>query len=105
MSPLVRGGYRSTITSGHLSTITAGYRSIIISGYCSTIVAGDGSIITAGYRSTIIAGDGSTITAGDKSFLLFRNVPVIGFLAGQVGQNGLRPDVAYRVVNGVIVPA
>ena len=109
----IAGSYRSTITAGNDSTITgdneltitSGYRSTITSGHLSTITAGYRSIITSGYCSTIVAGDGSIITAGDKSFFLFRNVPVIGFLAGQVGQNGLRPDVAYRVVNGVIVPA
>ena len=103
---IITAGYHSVITSNCLSVIISGYRSIIIAnGYCSVITAGDKSTITAGYYSIITAGDESTITAGDRSFLLFRNVPSIDFLAGQIGRDGLRPDVAYRVVNGVIVPA
>ena len=66
-----------------------------------------GSTLTGGYRSTVTGGYRSTVTGGDCSTLIFhywsasqRRVTV-----GIIGENGLLPNIAYRVENGEIVPA
>ena len=108
----------STITGGDGSTITGGYGSTITGGDRSTITGGDRSTITGGYRSTITGGDGSTITGGDRSTITGGANATMAirswdekqqrrrFTIGYIGEDGLEPNVAYRLdENGKFIRA
>ena len=62
------------------------------------MTAGDRATLAAGNRATLAAGDRSTLAAGDRSTLIFlrwidgrRRV-----LTAYVGEDGIKPGVAYR---------
>lgn len=94
-------------------TATAGYRGTATAGYGGTATAGDGGTATAGDRGTATAGDYGTATAGDRGTA---TAGVCGQIrieyykngryrlaVGYVGEDGLLPNVAYRVENGKFV--
>ena len=87
-------GYRGTATAGHRGTAIAGYRGTATAGYRSTATAGDGGTATAGYRGTATAGYHGTIVV--KWFGRGRLRIAIGY----VGEDGIEPNVAYRLSNG-----
>ena len=91
------GGYRSTLTGGDYSTLTGGDYSTLTGGYRSTLTGGYGSTLTGGYRSTLTGGGGSTLScqwwAGNR----------MRIAVAYVGEDGIKPDVAYRVEDGKFV--
>lgn len=76
-------------------------------GDWGTATAGDDGTAMAGVRGTAVAGYLGTATAGVEGTLLLewsdsgRRRVVVGYL----GEDGIEPDVAYQVKNGVLVPA
>ena len=90
-------GYRGTATARYRGTATAGDRGTATAGDCGTATAGDYGTATAGYKGTATAGDSGTIQIrwhdGDR----YRTA------VGYVGENGILPNVAYRVEGGVFV--
>ena len=92
----VFAGSRSEATD---RIIALGARGAVIG---CTRIGGDGSTLTGGYGSTLTGGGGSTLTGGDGSTLTAkwfdgnRHRIVVAY----VGEDGIEPGVAYRVVNG-----
>jgi len=98
------GGDDSTLTGGNRSTLTGGYGSTLTGGDGSTLTGGYGSTLTGGYGSTLTGGYGSTLTGGDGSTLVVRwwdqSARRYRVAAGEVGPDGLKPGVPYRIVKG-----
>ena len=96
------GGYGSTLTGGHGSTLTGGDRSTLTGGDGSTLTGGDGSTLTGGDRSTLTGGDRSTLTGGEYSTLTGKWLDGLRYriAVAYVGEGGIEPGVAYRIVNG-----
>ena len=90
-------GYGGTATAGDYGTATAGVDGTATAGYYGTATAGDYGTATAGYYGTATAGDSGTIQIrwfdGDRYRIA----------VGYVGENGILPNVAYRVEGGVFV--
>jgi hypothetical protein len=107
------GGDCSTLTGGNRSTLTGGDRSTLTGGDCSTLAGGVESTLTGGDWATLAGGDCSTLTGGDRSTLAGgdcstliskwydRDIGKIRVAVAYVGENGIKPGVKYRVVNGV----
>jgi hypothetical protein len=93
------GGDESTLTGGDESTLTGGDESTLTGGDESTLTGGDESTLTGGDRSTLTGGDGSTLTGGDRSTLVIKwwDGTRYRLAVGYVGENGIRPNVAYKV--------
>ena len=102
-------GNRGTATAGDYGKATAGDHGMAMAGDYGTAMAGDCGIATAGCSGTATAGrygmataeyDG-TATAGDEgriSILCWdgkRKREVIGY----IGENGLEPNVSYKLNN------
>jgi len=89
-------GDRGTATAGDCGTATAGDYGTATARDCGTATAGDYGTATAGYKGTATAGDSGTIQIrwhdGDR----YRTA------VGYVGENGILPNVAYRVESGVL---
>ena len=104
-----------TATAGDYGTAIAGDRGTATAGYCGTATAGYYGTATAGYRGTATAGDCGTATAGDYGTATagYRGTIQIRWwdgnrsrtAVGYVGENGILPNVAYRVESGVFVEA
>ena len=105
-STLSAGDY-STLTAGDGSTLTAGDRSTLTAGDRSTLTGGDCSTLTAGYYSTLTGGDYSTLTAGDYSTLTWRiwDGYYYRIHTTYVGEDGIKPNVAYKWGDGKAVEA
>lgn len=84
----VFAGSRSEATD---RIIALGARGAVIG---CTLTGGDGSTLTGGHRSTLTGGYGSTLTAKWLDGLRYR------IAVAYVGEDGIEPGVAYRVVNG-----
>ena len=71
-------------------------------GYEGTAASGDGGTATAGYRGTAAAGDYGTAAAGDWGEIRIRwhDGRRYRVAVGHVGEDGIRANVAYRVVDG-----
>jgi len=105
-------GDRGTATAGYCGTATAGYGGTATAGYGGTATAGDCGTATAGYYGTATAGDYGTVTAGYKGTATagYRGTIQIRWhdgdryrtAVGYVGENGILPNVAYRVESGVL---
>jgi len=97
----IEGLYRRTQLSNKSEKWIGGDFSKLTAGSDSTLTAGDFSTLTAGYRSTLTAGDRSTLTAGDYSTLICRywDGNKYRFATAYVGENGIKPNQAYRVNN------
>ena len=61
-----------------------------------------GGAATAGYRGTATAGDGGTATAGDGGTIVVKwfGRGRLRIAIGYVGEDGIEPNVAYRLSNG-----
>ena len=103
-------GYRGTATAGDWGTATAGRSGTATAGRSGTATAGYSGTATAGYWGTATAGDWGTATAGDWGVLIIQQydadrdiyLPRVAI----VGENGIEPDVAYRLDGaGLFVPA
>ena len=95
-------GDHGTATAGYSGTATAGYRGTATAGYRGTATAGDHGTATAGDGGTATAGDHGTATAGDGGTIVVkwfgRGRPRIAI--GYVDEDGILPNVAYRLSNG-----
>jgi len=110
---IVTAGDRSTATAGDDGTATAGYRSTATAGYRGTATAGHRSTATAGDGGTATAGDYGTATAGDYGTATAGNGGTIcikwfdgaryRLAVGYVGEDGIKPNVSYRVKSGKLV--
>jgi len=74
-----------------------------------TATAGDGGTATAGDGGTATAGDGGTATAGENGLIAITHYDGAKGryrrLYGIVGQDGIEPNIAYRVEGGRFVVA
>ena len=94
-------GDRGTATAGYAGTATAGYAGTATAGDAGTATAGYAGTATAGYAGTATAGYAGTATAGDDGLISVRwwdgRANRYRMLRGFIGQDGLLPNVAYRV--------
>ncbi len=89
-------------------TATAGTRGTATAGDAGTATAGTRGTATAGTRGTATAGEGGTATAGEGGSILLRHwnqkKQKYVWINGEIGENGLLPDVPYRLdENGTLV--
>jgi hypothetical protein len=68
-------------------------------GNNSTVSGGYRSTVSGGDRSTVSGGDGSTVSGGDGSTLSVHlwDGQYVRIAVAYVGENGIKPNVAYRV--------
>ncbi len=94
-------GYKGTATAGDRGTATAGDRGAATAGYEGTATTGYKGTATAGDRGTATAGDRGAATAGDRGTIHVRwwdcEAERYRTAVGYVGEDGIRPGVAYRV--------
>jgi len=103
-------GDGGTATAGDGGTATAGDGGTATAGVDGTATAGDYGTATAGYRGTATAGDGGTATAGDDGtatagdygtvIITWHDAARRRLAIGYVGEDGIEPNVAYRLSNG-----
>ena len=94
-------------------TLTGGYRATLTGGYRATLTGGNGATLTGGNRATLTGGDWATLTGGDRATLTGGNGAVficrhhtadkIVLTTAVVGQEDIKPGVAYRVTDGKFV--
>lgn len=111
----VTGGYGSTVTGDDGSIVTGGNSSTVTGGYESTVTGGNGSTVSGGYRSTVTGGDRSTVTGGYMATvsggdggilnLYWHDGNRLRLATAYVGEDGIEPNVPYRVVGGRFVRA
>ena len=89
------------------SILTGGRDSTLTGGDGSTLTGGHGSILTGGHGSTLTGGHGSTLTGGDYSILClsWRDGNRHRIVAAYVGEDGVKADTAYRLLDGKLVEA
>ena len=94
-------GDKQHAIAGNYGTATAGNNGTATAGTYGTATAGDYGNATAGYWGTATAGYRGTATAGEMGRLSIlghdsnRYREVIGY----VGENGIEPNVAYKLNN------
>jgi hypothetical protein len=83
-------------TAGDAGTATAGSRGTATAGDAGTATAGDAGMATAGYGGTATAGEDGTIAVEwyDRARGRYRKA------IGVIGEDGLLPDVRYRLHGG-----
>ena len=102
------GVHFSTATAGDRGTATAGYGGTATAGDRGTATAGDRGTATAGDRGTATAGYGGTATAGmGGTLILCRwDEKRYKYSVAEVGENGIKPGIAYRLnADGLFVEA
>jgi hypothetical protein len=94
-----------TATAGEGGTATAGDRGTATAGEGGTATAGHEGTATAGEGGTATAGHGGTATAGEGGSLVVKFWDGVRYriAAADVGENGIEPNVPYRVKNGKLV--
>jgi hypothetical protein len=96
-------GDRGTATAGDYGTATAGYRGTATAGNRGTATAGDRGTATAGDYGTATAGNRGTATAGDygtiQIYYWCDSTNRQRVVTGYVGENGINPNVAYKLDN------
>jgi len=87
------------ITKNDDSVIVGGYKSILEGGDCSTVTGGHDSTVKGGDCSTVKGGDRSTVTGGSNSIIILEywNGQDWKKKAGTIGENGLEPNVPYKL--------
>jgi len=94
-------GYRGTATAGNYGTATAGNYGTATAGYRGTATAGNCGTATAGYRGTATAGNYGTATAGNYGEIRIQwwdsKAQRYRTKIGYVGEDGIKPDTAYRL--------
>jgi hypothetical protein len=96
---VVQTGYRGTATAGDRGTATA--------GDFGTATAGNFGTATAGYRGTATAGNFGTATAGNGGIIELSysdSAMRLRKKIGYIGEDGLLPEIAYRLESGIFVP-
>jgi hypothetical protein len=111
----VTGGYRATVTGGSRATVTGGYRATVTGGYRATVTGGSRATVTGGSRATVTGGDeatvtggdGATVAGGDRSILLLRHYDGARtrVVTAYVGEDGIKPDTPYRLIDGKFTEA
>ena len=101
-------------TSGDSGTSTSGYYGTSTSGDYGTSTSGDCGTSTSGYRGTSTSGNDGTSTSGDygkaksgvggKIVVKYRDGRE-RLAVGYVGEDGIKPDVFYKVDGGKLVEA
>ena len=98
---------RGTVVVG--ASVLVGRNQFAAVGYKGTATAGDGGNATAGYKGAATAGYGGTATAGYKGTATAGKKGTLRiewwdnkteryrWAIGYVGENGIEPNVAYRV--------
>ena len=85
-------------------TATAGYAGTATAGDAGTATAGDYGTATAGDAGTATAGDAGTATAGARGSIVIRSWDEKNqrrrFHIGYIGEDGLEPNVPYRLDEG-----
>ena len=73
-------------------------------GALSSLTGGSGSTLTGGDGSTLTGGYGSTLTGGEKSEFRFQawdsSAERYRTVLAYVGEDGIKPDTAYRLQDG-----
>jgi hypothetical protein len=84
-------GYRGTATAGPYGKATA--------GDYGTATSGPGGTAMAGYRGTATTGDNGTAMAGEKGriSILCHDGNRSREVTGYIGENGLEPNVPYKL--------
>ena len=116
-------GHGGTAIAGNEGTATAGFRGTATAGRGGTANAGDEGTATAGFRGTATAGRGGTANAGNEGTATVgdRGIAMAGYKgtasaghcgiiqikyfdgerfrikAGYVGEDGIEPNVPYRL--------
>ncbi|EIU3463812.1 hypothetical protein L4P80_001037 [Pseudomonas aeruginosa] len=94
-------GGEGTATAGNWGTATAGYKGTATAGYKGTATAGGEGTATAGNWGTATAGDEGTATAGEKGEIRIRywdeKADRYRTVIGYIGEDGLEPDVPYKL--------
>jgi hypothetical protein len=92
-------GDDGTATAGNRGTATAGDDGTATAGHAGTATAGDDGTATAGNRGTATAGHAGTATAGDEGTIIIKrwNGKRYKFSVGHIGEDGLLPNVAYKL--------
>jgi hypothetical protein len=92
-------GNGGVATAGANGRATAGYGGRATAGAGGTATAGDDGTATAGEGGLATAGIGGTARAGDGGTLAVRwwDGQRLRLAVGYVGEDGLVPDVRYRV--------
>jgi hypothetical protein len=92
------GGDGAKLIGGGYATLTGGYRATLTGGDDATLTGGDYATLTGGYRATLTGGYRATLTGGDCATLIFLRW-IKGYrrsLTAYVGENCIKPGVAYR---------
>ena len=79
--------------------------STVTGGNCSTVTGGYSSTVTGGVGSTVTGGDRSTVTGGVNSIMQVKwhDGNRYRIAVAYVGEDGIEPNVPYRVENGKFV--
>ena len=98
---------RTCKADGTSPSVDAGYRGTATAGDRGTATAGKYGTATAGERGTATAGDRGTATAGKYGILqvMHWHMNRKRVVTGYVGEDGIEPNVAYKVVDGKLVKA
>lgn len=107
-------GHKGSATAGDNGTATAGYKGTATAGYKGAATAGDYGVATAGDYGAATAGDYGVATTGYNGSATAGESGIIQIMyydsgcrvrikTGYVGEDGIKPDTAYNVVDGKFV--
>ena len=86
-----------TSTSGKCGISTSGDYATSTSGDCGTSTSGKCGISTSGDYGTSISGDCGTSVSGYNGIIRIHSIRENRFVSGNIGENGLKPNVAYML--------
>ena len=78
---------------------TGGDGAIMTGGDWAIMTGGDNATLTGGYGAIMTVGDNATLTWKIWDGQFFRLTTVY------VGENGIKPNTAYKLVNGEVIEA
>ena len=98
-------GYNGQATAGNLGQATAGYNGQATAGDKGQSTAGNCGKATAGYNGKATAGRYGQATAGEGGTIQieYYNNGRYRQLVGYIGEDGLEPNVTYKIENGKFV--
>jgi hypothetical protein len=96
---LITGGDYATVTGGDYATVTGGDE--------ATVTGGGEATGTGGYRATVTGGYRATVTGGDRGILLLRHHDGwrTRIVTAYVGEDGIKPDTPYHLIDGKFTEA
>ncbi len=100
-------GDNGTAMARNSGTATAGHYGTATAGHYGTATTGDWGTATAGNRGTATVGDYGTATAGEDGVITIRwwDDKRFRVTVGYIGEEGLEPNVTYRLKDSKFVPA